>query len=127
MKKPKKNLLEWAVFAVSAILVLGLIAILLEANLDRTRGPADLRVELGEPQRQGSSYLVPVDVRNEGGATAEDVKVEVALRSGDAEVERAELVLKFVPAQSNREGSVIFTRDPRCCEMTARPVGFESP
>ena len=127
MKKPKKNPLEWAVFVVSAILVLGLLAVLVRAAFDRTSGPADLRVELGTPQRQGSSFRVPVSVRNEGGTTAEEAKVEVVLRSGETEVESAELLLGFVPAGSDRKGSVIFTRDPSCCEMTARPVGFESP
>jgi uncharacterized protein (TIGR02588 family) len=127
MKKPKKNPLEWTVFAVSALLVLALLAVLIHAVLDRTPGPAELRIELGPPEARGGRYMVPVHVRNEGGRTAEEVKVEVVLRSGETEVEKADLVLRFVPAQSDREGWVAFGRDPACCELAARPVGFESP
>lgn len=127
MKKPQKNPLEWTVFALSAILIVAVVAILVTAAVDRTPNAPDLRVELGAPQRVTAGYRIPVTVRNEGGGTAARVRIEATLESGGAQVERADLLIEFVPGKSEREGWIVFRRDPACCEAIARAVGFEVP
>ena len=123
----EKNPLEWAVFGVGLLLPAGVIGGLV---LDAVRGgdaaPA-LAIALGEPQHVTGVFRVPVQVENVGDTTAESVTVEVALRASGREVERAEIAFAFVPRGSSRHGWVTFRNDPRCCELMARPLGFEAP
>lgn len=125
--KVEKNPLEWTVFGVGVVLLAGVVGGLV---LDAVRGgdaPPSLAIELGAPQAAGGVFRVPVQVENVGDATAESATVEVALRAAGREVERAEIGFAFVPRGSTRHGWVAFRTDPRCCELVARPLGFESP
>ena len=127
MKRPQKNWLEWSVFAASVCIIgavlgyLGAVAFTVESE------HAELRVLTGTAAAAGGFYRVPVVVRNDGGGTAADVKIEVVLQEDGRDVERAELTISHVPRHSQREGWVTFARDPRCCAMKARPVGYEQP
>lgn len=123
----QKNALEWAVFGVSALLIGAVIAILIVTAVRSTDLPPSLQVTTGAARASGVSYQVPVQVENTGDATAEQALIEVVLLTGEREVERAELTMAFVPRHSSRKGHVIFRRDPRCCSISARVVGHESP
>jgi uncharacterized protein (TIGR02588 family) len=125
--KLHKNWLEWVVFAVSAVIVIGCVAALAMSAVRSGKEPPDVTVEVGVPSRGASGYRVPVEVRNDGDETAEGVTIEVALVSGGEEVERGEFTLAFLPRKSRREGWVVFHRDPACCTLRARPLGFEKP
>jgi uncharacterized protein (TIGR02588 family) len=127
MKTPKKNILEWSVFAVSAVIVATVVGYLAVAALREHERPPDLRIVTGTPQSTAGGHRVPVIVRNAGEDTAENVRVEVILRDGGKELERAELDVMFVPRQSQREGAVLFQRDPRCCTIMTRVVSYEKP
>jgi uncharacterized protein (TIGR02588 family) len=71
-------------------------------------------------------HQIPIRVRNEG-QSVEEARIEVSLIQGDTVVERAELMIAFVPEKSEREGWVVFERDPRCCKVVARAASFEKP
>jgi uncharacterized protein (TIGR02588 family) len=126
MTKIKKNWFEWGVFFVSLALVVGVVGFLAYDAATAGAGEADLQLTLGEPERRGEGYAVPVRVSNRGGQTAEGVHVEVLLRHGDGE-ERGQFVVAFVPRLSSREGFVAFRTDPRGGRMEARIVGYEKP
>ena len=123
----KKNALEWAVLAVSALLVAWTVGFLIHDAVHRPDGPPDLRLELGRPQRVGSLYRVPVTVENVGGETAADAIVEVVLALPDGASEHAEVEVAHVPRGSRREGWVTFGRDPAAGRLSGRVVGFEQP
>jgi uncharacterized protein (TIGR02588 family) len=127
MNIPKKNRLEWSVFAASTIIVLAALGYLGVSALRAEKTPPDLRLLVGTPGRHAGVHRVPILVRNIGESTAESVLIEVVLRRGEEEVERAELDLAFVPRKSEREGWVTFRNDPRCCAMVTRAVGYETP
>lgn len=125
--KVEKNALEWAVFVVSLALLAAVVAGLV---VDASRGGADapqLEVHLGAAERLGPHFRLPLVVENRGGATAQAAVVEVTLQAGGREVERAELSFAFLPRRSTRRGWVVFRHDPSCCEVVARPLGFETP
>lgn len=127
MSAVQKNPLEWSVFA-AALLIVGACIALLISGVVRTGGdPADLVVSTGEAKRVTAGFRVPVRVRNTGDATAADVHVELALEKDGQEIERAELTFAFLPPRSDRQGFVLFRRDPTCCELVTGPVGFEKP
>ncbi|HYI12147.1 MAG TPA: hypothetical protein VEK57_24045 [Thermoanaerobaculia bacterium] len=123
----RKNPLEWTVFAAALAIVAGCVAMLVSMMLRTGDAPPELVVTVGRAERVSSGYRVPVQVRNDGDETAEQVRVDVTLESAGEEQERAELTLAFIPRRSQRHGFVVFGRDPQCCEITARAVGFETP
>jgi uncharacterized protein (TIGR02588 family) len=125
--KPKKNALEWTVFAASLVVIGVTLALLLTGGTGPRDAPADLRATTGAPVRSSNGFAVPVTIANEGPSTAEEAHVEVALTSGGKELEKAELTIAFVPRGSQREGWVVFHTDPRCCTVSARVVSFEKP
>jgi uncharacterized protein (TIGR02588 family) len=123
----KKNALEWSVFAISACIVVAALGYLAASALRTEKTPPDLRIFAGKPSEHEGGHRVPLLVRNAGDATAESVRIEVVLRRGQEEVERAELDLAFVPRKSEREGWVTFRENPRCCAVTTRAVSYETP
>ena len=124
----RKNLLEWIVFGISLILITAVVGLLVVEEIRSPERPPNLRVTLGEAVPGGDgTYRLPVTVRNEGGQTAEQARLEVTLQSGGREIERAELTMAFVPRDSSRRGWVILQHDPRCCEVSAAAVGFNQP
>ena len=123
----KKNALEWTVFAASACIVLATLGYLTVSALRAEKTPPDLHVFAGKPGEHKGAHRIPLLVRNTGDATAESVRIEVVLRRGGEEVERAELDLAFVPRKSEREGWVTFRENPSCCSVTTRAVSYETP
>jgi uncharacterized protein (TIGR02588 family) len=116
MSRVEKNRLEWIVFAISLLVVLGTVGLLIQDTIRGESSPPDLQ-----------GWAVPVTVRNEGGETAEGARVEVTLAVPGREPERAEIDMAFVPADSWREGFVTFAGDPSRGRLTGRVVGFETP
>ncbi|HEX8408705.1 MAG TPA: hypothetical protein VF883_07570 [Thermoanaerobaculia bacterium] len=127
MTRPHKNRLEWSVFAVSAIVVVAVLAYLGWCAIHDQQTPPDLRIFTGAAVAAADTYRVPIVVRNDGESTAESVRIEVLLMRANEEIERADLELPFVPRQSEREAWVTFRHDPRCCTLQSRAVGYETP
>jgi uncharacterized protein (TIGR02588 family) len=127
MKKPRKNLLEWFVFAVSACIVAAVAGYLTVSALRGEKSSPDLHVAAAAPERTHSGHRVAVSVRNTGETTAEQVRIEAVLMRADEVVERAELDIAFVPRLSEREGWVTFHNDPACCRIVTRAMSYEVP
>ena len=128
MKTPAgKHPLEWAVFGVSLVLVLGLVGFLVYDATTCGSVPPELVVGLGRPVRSAGGYAVPVEVRNQGDETAEGVHVEVVLELPGKEPERADLEVAFVPRQSLRRAWVTFPADPAAGRLSGRVLGYEVP
>ena len=122
----KKNRLEWTVFGVSLVLIVGVVALLVREQVTGGQRPPVIAVSAGDAVRSGDSFAVPLDVSNEGDTTAEDVRVEAVVTWGGG-TERGEALLPFVPYQSHRRAWLTFTRDPRGGTMTTRVLGYREP
>lgn len=128
MKKLEKNWLEWLVFAISLVLVVGILGYLVYDSATAGKKPPSIEFQLGTPQPQSNSFYVPVSVTNQGDETAEAVHIEVVLESGGQEQESGEFQVAFLPRRSTRKGGVMFQTDPRKVEqIKARVLGFEKP
>lgn len=126
--KLQKNWLEWLVFALSFVLVLCTLGYLVYDGATSAKTPANIELELGNPQPQANRFIIPVSVTNSGDTTAETVQIEVKLESAGKEQESAQFEIGFLPRHSQREGWVTFQTDPRTVEeMTAKVLGFEQP
>ena len=125
-RKLEKNWLEWAVFGLSLVLVLGVLGFLAYDGATGGGEPPRFQIELGRPEWRGDSFHVPVRLTNRGGETAEGVHVEVVLESS-GETERGEFVVAFLPRGGTREASVTFHSDPAAGSLRARVLGYEKP
>jgi uncharacterized protein (TIGR02588 family) len=126
MKKHEKNAVEWSVFAISAVIVALAVGYLAVAAI-REKTPPDLRITTGSALATRAGHRIEVTVRNAGDTSAEQVRIEVTLRRGEEEVERAELDIIYVPRKSERTGWVTFRNDPRCCSIATRAMSYDTP
>jgi uncharacterized protein (TIGR02588 family) len=123
----RRHGLEWLVSGISAVILLFVVGVLVRSAVTTSDRAPELEIRLGPPRAAGRHFRVPVEVHNRGDVTAVGAHVEVVLRRAGAEVERSEVVLSFVPRRSRRSGWAVFRHDPACCQLSARPVGFEAP
>lgn len=124
--KVEKNWLEWTVFAVSLLILLGFAVSLGYMVLGSGDRPAEIVVELSEPRRSPAGFSVPVRVHNRGDRTAEEVRVVVTL-DDDRSSEERELTFPLLPRRSMREGVVVFARNPRCCRLSGSASSHQEP
>jgi len=123
---PRKNWLEWLVFAASLAVIAATIGLLSYSSLTMDDSPPRLEVYLGEPRAERGLFVVPVIVQNRGVRPASGVRVEVVLTVGQA-AEYAGFEVAYSPGGSTRRGEVAFVRDPRGGALRARASGFELP
>jgi uncharacterized protein (TIGR02588 family) len=126
MKKPQKNWLEWAVFALSALLITALISFLVYESATIGDAPPDVHVEIGTAEPRAGYFAVPIEVMNKGDHTAEGVQIEVVLKGGGEE-ETGEFEIAFLPRRGSREAWVTFKSDPQNGSLEARVLGYEKP
>lgn len=125
--KANRNWLERMVFTVSALLVMTVLACVVFDIVTSEDTPPDLLIRVGLPQRGANGWRVPVLVSNEGGRTAEQVRVAVEWKQGGEVRERAEFSLDYVPRHSRRKGWVTFTSKPAPAELNVQSLGYTDP
>lgn len=125
-ENPAKNLLEWIVFGISAVLVLLVLALLANAAAHVEDGPPELHAEAGTPQTKNGWTRIPVTVKNEGNSVASNVEVRVCTGTGEARRE-AGFTLDFVPRGASRAGAVSFKDTGEPMELECEVLGYEEP
>ena len=124
--KTKKNKLEWAVFAASLALIGAVAAILVHQYVTGSHSPPSITITSGDAIETNGRFALPLEVRNGGDTTAEDVILEVTLSWAGGQ-ERGEATLPYVPYRSHRRVWVTFSRDPRNGQLSSRIVGYREP
>ena len=122
----KKNTLEWAVFGASVALIAGVTVLLLYQHFTEGDDPASLVTTAGKAVETAGGYAVPIDVRNRGDVTAEDVRVQATL-TFEGGAETGEAVLPYVPYRSQRRVWIAFSRNPGAGTLTVRVLGYREP
>ena len=127
MRKPAKNWLEWVVFALSLMLVLGTLGFLVRESMVGAGGPPEVSARLGPPRPAAAGFMVPVEVANTGKGTAEEVQVTLVLELPQGEREESSLSIAFLPRDSRRHGWVTFRSDPGSGVLRLGAIAFEEP
>ena len=106
MNIPKKNWLEWAVFAIGLVLVVTVFSYLVYDALTLGDAPPMMAIEIGQPEQQGQLIVVPVAVTNQGDQPADGVIVEVTYE-GAQEPQQSQFEIAFLlnPAQAQSANS----------------------
>lgn len=121
-----KNPLEWVVFGLSCLLVIGAVSFLIFTAITRKDGPADLRISIGDISTRGDSTLVEIILTNEGTKTAAAVKVHLTATYGTEERE-SDVDIDFVPRGGKREAIAVFSGTERPATITPKVVGYVEP
>jgi uncharacterized protein (TIGR02588 family) len=126
-ERERPPLAEWITGGLGLLLALGTVGTILYEGLFVAGAPPELEVAVERVQRIGNGWLVEFEATNRGGSTAAQVKVEGRLMRGQEEVEAAEAVLDYVPANSERKGGLFFDQDPGALALDLRAVGYSDP
>lgn len=121
-----KNVLEWTVFGISCLLILGVFGYLIMDAL-RTRDPHPrLKTEIASIEKQSDRTVVEIEVTNEGGSTAADLSVQLIadFPSGKQETE---VEFDFIPRNGTRRARVEFLTGETARAVTPGIHGYREP
>ena len=79
MNLPRKNWLEWSVFAAGLLLVVCTLAYLAYDAITTGDAPPSMQVRLGTAEQRAGHFIIPVEVTNLGDQTAEGFNTQGAL------------------------------------------------
>lgn len=125
--KGSGSALERLSASVGLVTVLAILGFMGWQAVNMTESPPAVTVRPGQISRTGGGYVVEITARNASMTTVADLHVEGALTQGEVEVERSEVTLSYVPAQSEARGGLIFTHDPARYRLEIRPTGYQEP
>lgn len=118
---------EYVVGALGGLVVLALLAFLAyQALVVRETGP-ELAVTVTAVEPAPAGYAVHFEIVNDGGRTAEQVQLSGTLTRGGRQVEQSSAVVAYVPAESRRDGVLVFSEDPRDGDLDVHPSGYVLP
>jgi uncharacterized protein (TIGR02588 family) len=118
---------EWVDAGVGALLVVGALGALVSDSVDNEIAAPAITLEVDTVIPTAANYVVKVRAKNRGDETAAAVVIEGVLMQGDAQIERSELVLDYLPRRSSRMVGLIYGNDPRAYSLALRAVGYQVP
>ena len=121
-KAPQIPRAEWAVAALSALLVFGTVAYLAVRAARPAAEPA-FTVSVDSVTARDGGWTVRVRVENRGDRAAAGVEVEGALPGGEV----SGFTLDFLAGRSARHGALHFRGDPRAAALALRVRGYADP
>ena len=120
--------LEWGSAALGLVILTVLFGFLAyEAVKSKDGTPPLMMVEVTDVVAYSDRFVVEVKVINRSRTTGAGVGIEGTLIEGATTVETSEATVDYVPGMSQRQGGLIFTRDPRDYRLELRVTGFELP
>ena len=118
---------EWVVAALGLLLVLATVGFVVLDAIRTDAGPPRLTVRADSVVSLGDAgWLVPFTARNDAHVTAAGVTIVGELHDA-AGVETSRTELDYVPGRSERQGGLLFRRDPRQGVVRVRAEGYQDP
>ncbi len=118
---------EWIIAGVGLILVIGSISLTLYRAFTEKSTPPILSISLDSASPIENGFLVRFSVKNTGNQTAADLNIEGVLKNGEEIEETSTMALTYVPANSNRQGGLFFTKNPNELDLQIRALGYSVP
>ena len=117
----------WGIGVLGLAIIIGSIGFMLYEATFGDSSPPDVLIEVGAVMPTRNGFLVEFRAVNEGGSTAQGLKVEAELRSGAEIVETSNTTIEYIASHSERRGGLFFRSDPRQYHLQVRAKGYESP
>ena len=127
--KGGRSTAEWTTLGISLTIVLSILGLITYLYVSGSDEPPNIAAEakFEELRRETSGYYLPVEVINEGDRTAEDVRVEAELDTGNGQPETAEIAVTFLAGGEHATGTFIFNQDPSEGDLTVQAISYTIP
>jgi uncharacterized protein (TIGR02588 family) len=124
-----RSVAEWVTLTISSAILLAVVATLVYHQLSGGDDPPVIEAIVGLEglRAAGDTYYLPVEIANQGGATAQDVRVVISIGSDQAGRESAELLIDFLAGGATAKGTVVFHQDPRRVPLEIDVVSYLEP
>ena len=126
-KKSSPSTLEWLTAAAGLLLVVAALVFTVYRAVTAKDTPPDLNVKIESVTPVSAGYLVKFHVANSGEETAAAVSLEGTLKNGETVEESGTVTIDYVPSHSEREGGILFEKNPQNYQMEIRADGFANP
>lgn len=127
-QKPPPTLLEWGVRVFSMLILVGLTGYLLWTAFQPTVDPQfRFKIDPQQIAQRGTSWVVPLELTNEGSKAIEDLEVVLEVRSGPAVIEESAVTYKLLGAGESIKGEYWFAEDPRSYTLEPSVTGYRLP
>jgi len=117
----------WSIGLLGLVCVLGSIGFMLFEAITGDSTPPDVSIEIQSMLPVQNGFLVEFRAINEGGRAAEGLNVEGELRDGTEIVETSDTTIEYLPSNSERQGGLFFSQDPRQYDLQLSARGYEVP
>ncbi len=119
---------EWTSLGIGLAIILALVALVTYDQFSGGNDPPRLRVEhhTSDVRHDADAYYLPIDVTNQGGQAARDVRVRVSLNSSGGERD-AELLFDYIAGGATAHGTAILRQDPARSGLTVSVVSYVEP
>ena len=117
---------EWFTFAVSATVLLGVMALVALQIPTEDKPPLPVARITSFGEERGESYVVVVEVENRGDLTAENIQVSVSLETDEGTVE-GDQTIDFLAGEEKHEIEFLFDDNPSSGELDVRVTGYGIP
>lgn len=117
---------EWVAAAISALLIIGVLAVLIRGAAAGETGP-DIVLRVDSVVRGTTGYHVSFTAENRGTLTAASLNIGAELWDGEVMIESSTSTIDYLPGESQRGGGLFFERDPQTFRLVLRPLGYEEP
>lgn len=118
---------EWMIAGLGLILVLASISLTLYRAFTEESTPPILAIRIDSISPTEGGFLVRFSVKNTGNQTAADLNIEGVLKNGEKIEETSTMALTYAPANSNRQGGLLFTKNPSELDLQIRAMGYSVP
>ena len=118
---------EYVVGGLGGLLVVALLAFLAYQVVVVRETPPDVTAASRRSSRSPRATRSTSRRVNTGGRTAEEVEVSGSPSRESAQVEESSATISYVPPDSRRDGTLVFSENPGDGELTVAPSGYVLP
>ncbi len=126
-EKTSPAVLEWIIAVIGLILVAAAFGFILYRAVAGKNTPPDLTVKIESISQNSAGYLVKFRIANSGEKTAAAVNVRGTLKNGETVEESGDVTISYVPSHSEREGGILFEKNPQNYQLQIRADGYANP
>ena len=126
-RSSRRRLAEWTSLGISLLLILGTTGYLVYQGLREEEPfvPVVVEPQLGSARQLGERYILPIKIRNAGGHTLRDLKIEIELQPpGSPQPQVQDFILDYLGERSEQTIYISLDRDPRTVPVRAAPAQY---
>lgn len=124
-----RTTVEWITLGISVMIVASLVGLITYLYVSGGSTPAVIEVkpQFDQIRQVQDQYYLPIEIRNVGGETAEEVTVQISLVSANGQTASVEVTIDFLAGHGRMKATVAFSEDPRQGEVMVDVVSYLEP